>query len=114
MEQWEWSAQHLLYVIKTFLTNIGPFSNQSAESAADVAGLDASQVAYFQLLTESKGLPPNLLPLLHNATHRIGARSTGICLTSHTDAILADRRSAAEVGDFNYEMVWGAELFEPL
>ena len=63
MEQWKWSAQHLLYVCKTYFAKFRPLSSKFAESASDIAGLDPSHVAYFHYLAESRGLAPTPLPL---------------------------------------------------
>ena len=114
MEQWEWSAQHLLYVFRTFFNNFRPLSDSSEESAADIAGLSPAQIDYLRYLIESKGLPPRSYPSFPKATTKIYACFPGQPLTSHVEAILACRRSVTDVADSNYEMVWGAKLFETM
>lgn len=84
MEQWKWSAQHLLGICIPLFTNILAFTNKHVQSATDIASLDPSQVDYLGFLAKSK------------------------------EAIIAGRRSVAEVGNHNYEMVWGAELLEAM
>ena len=64
MEQWKWSAQHLLDICKPIFTSVVDFTRKFEQSAAKIAGLDASQIAYLDFLAESKGWPPMLLPLL--------------------------------------------------
>ena len=58
MERWVWSAQHLLYVFKTFFADFRPFTKQSGEWPADTAHLDSTQAAYLHNVTRATGSPP--------------------------------------------------------
>lgn len=76
MEQWKWSAHHLLYVCKTYLlyfAKFRPLANDAPPSASGVTGLDPSQVAYVRYLIESRGLASTPLPLSRKLTDSINA-----------------------------------------
>ena len=109
MEQWVWSAQHLLYVFKTFFADFRPFTKESGEWPADTAHLDSTQAAYLHNVTRATGSRPTPLP---SSTIRNNVCTAVDSLTCHPEAFFGSRRSIADVRDFNYQMVWGCELFE--
>lgn len=55
MEQWRWSARHLLDICKPLVTSVLAFTSKYVQSATDIASLDPLQVDYLGFLTKSKG-----------------------------------------------------------
>ena len=55
MEQWKWSAQHLLDICIPLFTGVLAFTSKQVQNATDIASLDPSQVDYLGFLAKSKG-----------------------------------------------------------